>query len=705
MKEPFNTSFSVFKNLFDSKDTPYTQSLLDVYKRIKQGNAALIDKIHKIRSEKDKEVRNKIKSSLLAILFNGKFSERSDNGLVEHSGICILDFDNLDTSELYNTQWQTLVNDKHTLMAFRSPSGNGIKALIIIPKCDKAEHKRRFEAYGDYINSEYFDKQNCNVSRVCYESYDPDCYLNQFCETFTSISEDKGFTYIEKVPVCILQDEQKKIDIIMSFNWKKGFVEGSRNAFLFDLAGAFCEYGISQTTAEGYILNNVVIGKFSEEEAVTAIKSAYKKRAFDSRYFEDYSTRKLIENKMRAGASKEEIKKSHNVSDSVIDEIREMYIDNSDIFWDVIKTKQAERINIEPFKYASFLVKNGFMKYYPENAEQPTFVRVVENKVNISSPEIIKDFVLNYLFETKNINVWNYCSKSPYLFSSSHLNMVDSVSIKMIQDTKSESYIPYRNGIVKVSESGTELISYIDVDGYIWENQILRRDFDVSVSFKNDFQDFVHKISNNDEDRIKSLETTIGYLIHSYKDKTDQKAIIFNDQEIDDNPNGGSGKSLMLNAIGYIRRMVKIDGKAFDPKKSDFVYQRVNLDTQILAFDDVKRYFNFEQLFSLITEGITVNRKNKDEIFIPFERSSKIVITTNYVINGAGNSHDRRRHEIEVYQYFNSKITPLSVYGRLLFDSWSKQDWLNSLKYSSLGILLSHSFLSHCFHPFFMFPA
>jgi len=93
-----------------------------------------------------------------------------------------------------------------------------------------------------------------------------------------------------------------------------------------------------------------------------------------------------------------------------------------------------------------------------------------------------------------------------------------------------------------------------------------------------------------------SLESTLGYLIHSYKDKTDQKAIIFNDQEIDDNPNGGSGKSLMLAALGYFRRVVKIDGKAFNPGKSDFVYQRVNLDSQILAFDDVKRNFDFEQL-------------------------------------------------------------------------------------------------------------
>ena len=153
------------------------------------------------------------------------------------------------------------------------------------------------------------------------------------------------------------------------------------------------------------------------------------------------------------------------------------------------------------------------------------------------------------------------------------------------------------------------------------------------------------------------------------------KAIIFNDQEIDDNANGGSGKSLMLTAINYFRNLVTVDGKQFNSMKNDFVYQRVNLDTQILAFDDVKKNFDFEQLFSVVSQGITVNRKNKDEIYIPFERSPTIVITTNYVIAGAGSSHDRRRHELEFYQYFNAQHSPLKEYGRLLFDSWSQDDW------------------------------
>jgi len=273
--------------------------------------------------------------------------------------------------------------------------------------------------------------------------------------------------------------------------------------------------------------------------------------------------------------------------------------------------------------------------------------------------------------------------------------MLEPIGLMMLQDTKDVSFIPYRNGVVKITKDKIDIVPYIDIDGYIWDRQIIDRDYKPTKTIQNDFKSFVSKVSADDEQRVNALETTLGYLLHTYKDKTDQKAIIFNDQEIDDNPNGGSGKSLVLTAIGKIRNIVKIDGKAFNPQKSDFVYQRVNLDSQILAFDDVKKNFDFEQLFSLISEGITVNRKNKDEIFIPFERSPKIVITTNYVISGAGGSHDRRRHEIEFNQYFNAQRNPLDEYGRLLFDSWTVVDWLifdnymisNLQKFLSMGLV------------------
>jgi hypothetical protein len=58
-------------------------------------------------------------------------------------------------------------------------------------------------------------------------------------------------------------------------------------------------------------------------------------------------------------------------------------------------------------------------------------------------------------------------------------------------------------------------------------------------------------------------------------------------------------------------------------------------------------------LFSAITEGITIEKKNKDAIRIPFSFSPKIVITTNYAIKGRGNSFLRRKVELELTSFYN----------------------------------------------------
>lgn len=608
-------------------------------------------------------------------MFNGTFKARNDNGLEEHSGLCVLDFDNFPDEKTMLENKEIIISKPYIFCCFISPSGNGLKAVARIPKSDKTEHVRRFKAIEKDFDNKYFDNKNGNVSRVCFESYDPDIYFNQYCEEFTGIEEDKGYSYVERVPICILRDEQRIIDTIMNWSWQKNFQEGERNNYIFDIAGAFCEYGVDISSTEHYIITNILDGTFSESEALTAIRSAYRKRDFGSRYFEDFTSQNKIKLRLLKGDNPKDISKALGTDEKAIEQIQEEIKESDDIFWSVKKSKAGTKISVDPFKYSQFLAKNGFNKFYPEGAEKPTFVEVVENKVSISSVERIKDFVLDYLLAVGEIEVWNFCSRSSYLFSEWHLNMLESIHLEMLDDTPTTSFIPFDNGVAKITKNNVEIIKYVDVEGYIWRDQIVDRKFKKVDEFKNDFQDFISKVSDEDAERERALRSTIGYLLHTFKDKTHQKAIIFNDEEINDNPNGGSGKSLMLNALNYIRKVVKIDGKAFDPNKSDFVYQRINLDTQILAFDDVKRNFNFEQLFPLITEGITVNRKNKDEVFIPFDKSAKIVITTNYVINGSGSSHERRRHEIEMHQYFNNKRSPLDVYGRLLFDSWNEEDW------------------------------
>ena len=657
---------SVFKDLLKSKDVPYIVDLEKIIQRIKVGKSiTIIDKVRNAPNKKDADL---IKQKLPCILFAGEFSERNGNSLVNHSGLMCVDFDKYENEQVMLEHRAILERNPHFLLLFTSPSGNGIKGVVKIPEATKETHPKYFTAFQKEFDFDYWDKSCSNVDRVCYESFDPNIFVNYDATIFEPKLIDVGYSVTEKTPLIPITDEDKIIEKIMSFDWKKDFVEGERNAFIFDLAGMFCEYGVSQTTAENYIINNVVIGDFSEAEAKTTIKSGYKKRNFDCKFFEDYQKIDKVRVDLKRG--KDAVIKKYGITEDTFDEIKEV-LEHDDFWFTTCDKSGKEKVTIDALKYKFFLERNGYKKHYPNDTQKPTWVYINSNKVRITSVEIIKDFVLNYLLDKKEFEVWNYCAKYQNLFNENFLLMLESIDLKMLNDDRHKSYIAYKNGVLEVTKNECKLIDYIDVDFYIWENHILDRDFVVLDEFDNDYKTFIKNISNESE---LPTESVIGYLISTYKNRSNNKAIILNDEVISENPEGGTGKGVFVQGISQIRKTSIIDGKLFDGKKS-FPYQTVSLDTKILVFDDVIKNFNFEEKFSLVTEGLTLERKNKDAIKLNVHESPKLVISTNYAIRGEGNSHDRRRYELEIAQYYGKDLTPEDEFKRQLFDDWDITDF------------------------------
>ena len=114
---------TIFKNVKDTS-VPFYRDISFILKRIKDGKSKEL--IERIRNEKDKEERNKIKQLLPAICFSGEFSERKDKSILVHSGIICLDFDGFETKRELLNKKEELKNDVHTHSVFISPSGNGL---------------------------------------------------------------------------------------------------------------------------------------------------------------------------------------------------------------------------------------------------------------------------------------------------------------------------------------------------------------------------------------------------------------------------------------------------------------------------------------------------------------------------------------------------------------------------------------------------
>lgn len=668
--------------------TPFYREIQFVLDRIKNGSSKNL--VEKIRKEKDKDKRNKLKEQLPAICFSGTFTNRSVTGLKEHSGFICIDFDKYASDKLMNQDRIKLSKDKYTYALFTSPSGDGLKVIVKIPN-NPERHKGYFNSLQKHYASDNFDISCKDISRVCYESYDSDLFINTKALLWDKLEEDLGHKYIDKVPSVILMDSQSIIYKLWIWFEKNYTMQSNRNSNLFILTSAFNDYGVAEDSAK-YFCQRFIQKDFTENEINRTIRSAYSKEAsFNTKYFEDNSKIIQIKNELKTGKNIEDIKKTFpKVNVEAIAEANP-----TDIFW--FRNKN-NKIGIDNYKYKTWLQENGFFKFYPEGSESFVFIRVENNLIDNTTDVKIKDFVLNYLLEQKEFDVYQYMTNLPKFFKEDVLNTLDSTNVKFKNDSKDISYLYFKNCAIEVSKSKIKFIDYIDLDGFVWKKHII--DFEYKNSSSTcDFKTFIHNISGKKEDKESSLRSTIGYLLSSFKNSSNNVAVILNDEMISENPNGGTGKGIFINAISKLKRCSIIDGKNFSFQKS-FPYQTVSADTQVIVFDDVIKNFPFENLFSVVTEGITLEKKNKDAIKIPVSKSPKVLITTNYAIAGDGNSFDRRKWEVEFAQHYRKTYTPQDEFGRLLFEEWDSLEWNNFYSYmiESLQLFIKNGLIKSEFN-------
>ena len=229
-------------------DKPYYITTERVVSRIKTGKSKLL--IDKLRSCTDIDDRKKLKIKLPSICFSGKFSKREEKGLILHSGLIAIDFDHLGDrlSELRSR----LITDRYTYMLFVSPSGDGLKLIVKIPD-NKDTHPLSAAALTDYYKEEKLDEFK-DLSRVCFESYDPDIYFNPESEIFRVLKEEQ----IIKKSIAtteIIYDFDIIITNIEKWLESKGefYQDGNKHKFLVKIFAACNRFGVPLSTAKQLI--------------------------------------------------------------------------------------------------------------------------------------------------------------------------------------------------------------------------------------------------------------------------------------------------------------------------------------------------------------------------------------------------------------------------------------------------------------------
>lgn len=257
---------TIYKDIYSKKAEDAHHITVDAaLARIRNGKSQR--QVERIRAAIDKDKQDSMKCLLPSVCFSGKFGAREDAALIQHSGFLVMDFDEVDDiGEFIGS----LAGFEYVYAAWLSPRGNGVKALVKI--ADGKRHREHFAALKDIFTD--IDKSGINESRVCYESYDPNMYLNPNAVAFTKIKITEKIEMKETTG-----DEREIFTKLLKWltNKNEAFVTGERNSFIFKLASSCCRFGISQQAAEAMILTEFPASNdFTHKEAGKAIASAYK---------------------------------------------------------------------------------------------------------------------------------------------------------------------------------------------------------------------------------------------------------------------------------------------------------------------------------------------------------------------------------------------------------------------------------------------
>jgi len=130
---------------------------------------------HALRKLQDKERARRYKACNFDFAcISGIFTRRCEAGLVIHSNMLTIDFDDV---EHVRRLMHRLINNSYfeTVLAFVSPSGNGVKWIIKID-LTQCTHLEWFKAIQRYVWMNHrlaIDQTGKGVVRCCFCHYDP----------------------------------------------------------------------------------------------------------------------------------------------------------------------------------------------------------------------------------------------------------------------------------------------------------------------------------------------------------------------------------------------------------------------------------------------------------------------------------------------------------------------------------------------------
>ena len=288
---------SCYSSATDSKSTG-SRTLNDILNDIKTGKYSV--QVQNVRNQPTVELYKKEKRKLPMFTTSGVFSHRNDDltNLIEYSKFMMLDFDHFPTEQEMLTFKKKLIQYAtrlHLYAIFISPSGLGVKAVMLHDNTNPSEHQRMFlQVKLDlFPNTDEFDKKCGNISRTCFVSYDPDIFINNdpllkpyhfvpnpaiviqsvkrqsynssqstqapFSHSQQQLNLHNNFEGLEKNILGLKRDADSSLIDYIDQKWRKqypnSYQDGYRHNAIMARAKSLCEAGILIDNAKKYFYN------------------------------------------------------------------------------------------------------------------------------------------------------------------------------------------------------------------------------------------------------------------------------------------------------------------------------------------------------------------------------------------------------------------------------------------------------------------
>lgn len=409
-------------------------------------------------------------------------------------------------------------------------------------------------------------------------------------------------------------------------------------------------------------------------------------------------------------------------------------------FWSEFENKEGQkeyRLSITSLNY--FLELNGFCTLNDETCKEPQYIHIDGIVVQKITAKTAVNFLQQWM-EQQGLPkaLQDKVLRSHDLPTSTASTLRERNDLDFCRGTATSQYFHFRNCWIEVTAEGITTHRYSDpANHYVWQNNIIQHDYrampDMFAITTDEEGRYVVQLAEGWEKCnllrfvvnscrlhwrkldeygqeltieeqaeehlcLASRIANMGYLLTSHKAESEAWATFCQDStlaENEDECNGRSGKSFYIKAVEKMVKTFGIDAGTTSFRDTRFLFDGVTQETCIVFIDEIPRRFNYNFVYGLITGDFRVEEKNRHSYVIPFDKSPKFALATNFTLSRHDPSTEGRIWPQPFSDYYHVQ-TRQNDYRetRSIRDDFGKE--LMGTEYAESDWQLDFAFMAQC---------